>query len=52
MDIVGTFIGVNSLKVLSMSYYVIFIDNTVSAEHISGFTSNCKSFTTVVTLNN
>lgn len=50
MDVVGTFICVDSLKVSRMADDVVFIRDTVSTKHVSAFTSNGDSLAARVAL--
>jgi hypothetical protein len=51
MNVVGTFISIDSFKVSGMTDDVILIRDTVSTEHISAITSNVESLATRVALN-
>ena len=50
MDIVSTFISVDCLKIANMSDDVVFIDYTVTSEHISCLSCNVKGLSATVSL--
>jgi hypothetical protein len=50
MNIVGTLIGIDSLKVAHMSDDVVFVYDAVASEHITGISGNLEGLSTVVAL--
>ena len=52
MDVGSTFVCIHSLEVAHMSDDVVFIYYSVATKHISGISSDLKSLSSVVSLQN
>jgi len=52
MNIVGAFVSVDSLEILTNPHDIVLVANTIASEHVSGCSGNIESFSTVVSLDN
>lgn len=50
MDVVGAFVGINSLKIHHMPDYMVFIGNTVTTVHISCMARDLQSLPAIIAL--
>lgn len=52
MDIIGSFVSVDSFKIDHVSNDMVLINNSVSSKHVSGNSSDFQGFLTIISFHN